>query len=240
MASNVKFSRRRLISGAASATALSITSTFIRTVHAAGSLSIGFWDHWVPGANDSLTKLCKEWGEKEKMEVKIDYITSQGSKRQLTAVAEAQAKSGHDILQLTSWDAPNQAKNLMPVDDIVNAAMQKNDNATDAVQYVGKVNGSWIGVPATNGIQVRGRCGRTDLLAKHANLDVVKMYPGVNGKPDKALQDQWTWDVFLSAAEKCQKGGNPFGLGLGQTTDSVDWVGALFSAYDAFDRRGVW
>jgi ABC-type glycerol-3-phosphate transport system substrate-binding protein len=125
MASIVKFSRRRLLAGAASASALSITSPFIRTAHAAGSLSIGFWDHWVPGANDSLTKLCKEWGEKEKVDVKIDYITSQGAKLQLTAVAEAQAKSGHDILQLTSWDAPNQAKNLVPVDDIVNAAMQK-------------------------------------------------------------------------------------------------------------------
>ncbi|MFZ4711995.1 MAG: hypothetical protein ACOYMH_19345, partial [Zwartia sp.] len=151
MALNVKFSRRRLIAGAASASALSIASPFIRTAHAAGSLSIGFWDHWVPGANDSLTNLCKEWGEKEKVDVKIDYITSQGSKLQLTAVAEAQAKSGHDILQLTSWDAPNQAKNLVPVDDIVNAAMQKNGKATDVVEYLGKVNGSWIGVPATNG-----------------------------------------------------------------------------------------
>ncbi|NQW85538.1 MAG: extracellular solute-binding protein [Alcaligenaceae bacterium] len=240
MASNVKFSRRRLIAGAASASALTIASPFIRTAHAAGSLSIGFWDHWVPGANDSLTKLCKEWGEKEKVDIKIDYITSQGSKLQLTAVAEAQAKSGHDILQLISWDAPNQAKNLVPVDDIVNAAIKKNGKATDVVEYLGKVNGSWIGVPATNGSQVKGPCGRMDLLAKYANLDVVKMYPGVNGKPDKALQDQWTWDTFLSVAEKCHKGGNPFGLGLGQTTDSVDWVGALFAAYGAMlvDAKG--
>jgi hypothetical protein len=44
----------------------------------------------------------------------------------------------------------------------------------------------------------------------------------------------------LSAAEKCHQGGNPFGLGLGQTTDSVDWVGALFAAYGAIlvDAKG--
>ena len=53
------------------------------------------------------------------------------------------------------------------------------------------------------------------------------MYPGAGGKPDKALQDAWTWDAFLAAAEKCHKGGNPFGVGLGQTTDSVDSAGAL-------------
>lgn len=74
MASNVKFSRRRLIAGAASASALTIASPFIRTAHAAGSLSIGFWDHWVPGANDSLTKLCKEWEKKRRWMSKL--ITS--------------------------------------------------------------------------------------------------------------------------------------------------------------------
>ena len=42
--------------------------------------SIGFWDHWVPGANKALTDLVNEWAEKEKIEVQIDYITSQGNK----------------------------------------------------------------------------------------------------------------------------------------------------------------
>ena len=27
-----------------------------------------FWDHWVPGANDTLTKLCKDWAKKEKVD----------------------------------------------------------------------------------------------------------------------------------------------------------------------------
>jgi ABC-type glycerol-3-phosphate transport system substrate-binding protein len=54
------------------------------------------------------------------------------------------------------------------------------------------------------------------------------------------LQDNWTWDTLLAVAEKCFKGGNPVGLGLGQTTDSVDWVGALFHAYGSqlVDAKG--
>jgi len=42
------------------------------------------------------------------------------------------------------------------------------------------------------------------------------------------------------AAEKAFKAGNPFGLGLGQTTDSVDWVGSLFASYGAqlVDAKG--
>ena len=39
---------------AASATA--VAAPYVRTAHAAGSLSIGLWDHWVPGANDVMTK----------------------------------------------------------------------------------------------------------------------------------------------------------------------------------------
>jgi ABC-type glycerol-3-phosphate transport system substrate-binding protein len=240
MTAGKSFNRRRFITTTAVASAATLGAPYIRTAHAAGSLSVGFWDHWVPGANDTLTKLCNEWAAKEKVDIKIDYITSQGSKLQLTAVAEAQAKSGHDIIQLASWDAPNNAKNLVPVDDIMKAAIAKNGEAPPVVDYLGKVDGHWVAVPGTNGSQVKVPCGRIDLLQKYAGLDVVKMYPGQGGKPDTAMQDQWTWETFLSVAEKCFKGGNPFGLGLGQTTDSVDWVGALFHAFgaDLVDAKG--
>ena len=45
--------------------------------------------------------------------------------------------------------------------------------------------------------------------------------------------DQWTWDKLLELAPAAQKAGLPFALGLGQTTDSVDFVGALFRSYGA-------
>ena len=86
---------------------------------AGGKLSIGFWDHWVPGANDATTALVKEWAEKEKVEVSIDFITSQGDKLLLTAAAEEQAKSGHDILAMATWQPHERARNLEPVDDIM-------------------------------------------------------------------------------------------------------------------------
>ena len=75
-----------------------LAAPFLRGAFAAGKLAVGFWDHWVPGANDTLTRLCREWADKEKVEIAIDYITSQGDKLNLTQAAEAQARSGHDIL----------------------------------------------------------------------------------------------------------------------------------------------
>ena len=109
------FDRRRFLAAAAAA----LVAPYVRTSHAAGSLAVGFWDHWVPGANDTLTKLCNEWAAKEKVDLKIDYITSQGNKILLTIASEAQAKSGHDILSLPIWYAADRPQNLEPVDDLV-------------------------------------------------------------------------------------------------------------------------
>src|SRR5262249_38974672 len=50
----------------------------------------------------------------------------------------------------------------------------------------------------------------------------------------------WTWDTFLVAAEKCFKAGYPFGIGMGQTSDSIDSAGAIFAAHGAqlVDAKG--
>src|SRR3979490_3270713 len=101
--SRTKLSRRQFVAATALSSAALISAPYIRTAHAAGSLTMGFWDHWVPGANKASTELVNEWADKEKVEVSIDYITSQGSKLLLTIAAESQAKTGHDILAMATW-----------------------------------------------------------------------------------------------------------------------------------------
>src|SRR5216684_2661556 len=87
-----KLTRRRFLATTAASTAV-IAMPHVRGAYAAGKLSIGFWDHWVPGANNASKTLCEEWGAKEKVAVSIDYITSQGNKNMLTIAAEAQARA---------------------------------------------------------------------------------------------------------------------------------------------------
>ena len=53
---------RRTVLQTAAATTL-LATPFMRGAHAAGKLSVGFWDHWVPGANEPLEKLCRGWAE---------------------------------------------------------------------------------------------------------------------------------------------------------------------------------
>src|SRR5437773_4644950 len=110
--------RRSVLATAAAATAAtSFTAPFVHGAYAAGKLSLGFWDHWVPGANNTLTNLVNEWAEKEKVEVQIDYITSQGNKLLLTITSEAQAKTGHDVLAMATWLAHANAELLEPVNE---------------------------------------------------------------------------------------------------------------------------
>src|SRR6476646_6825716 len=84
----------------------------VRSANAAGNLTIGLWDHWVPGANEVQSAIIKEWADKEKVDVKVDYITSQGNKLLLTLAAEAQAHSGHDIMEFTNWESAQHNKAL--------------------------------------------------------------------------------------------------------------------------------
>ena len=136
-----RLSRRQFVTATAMSSATLITAPYVRGAYAAGKLSMGFWDHWVPGANKTLTDLVNEWAAKEKIEAQIDYITSQGNKILLTVSAEAQAKSGHDILVMTTWLPHANAELLEPVNDIMAPIIKQNGAVNDTVKYLGQANG---------------------------------------------------------------------------------------------------
>ena len=231
--------RRRFIATSAAASAGMLAAPFVRTAGAAGKLSVGYWDHWVPGANKAMTEICEAWAEKEKVELTIDYLSTQGNKLYLTIAAEALAKSGHDIMDFSAWEPAQYAKSLEPVDDVMQEVLSRNGPVSAAHEYLAKPHGKWLVVPGIRGTLLLTANSRFDLLKQHAGIDILGMYPA-GAQPTK-LADEWTWDAFLTAAEKCHKAGVPFGLPLGVTTDAVDWIGALFRAYGAelVDAKGT-
>jgi ABC-type glycerol-3-phosphate transport system substrate-binding protein len=224
-----RITRRRFMATTAAASATMVAAPFVRTANAAGKVSIGFWDHWVPGANSVTKALTEEWGAKEGVEVQIDYIPSQGQKNLITIAAEAQAKSGHDILAFPTWEPQAHAEQLESVDDVMNDLIKEHGKVNGTVEYLGKIKGTWRVVPATVGSQIKGPCSRIDLMKSLAGIDVQAMYPA--GSQPKA--ENWTLETFLKAAEACHKGGKGFGIGLGTTSDSVDTTGAVFHAHGA-------
>lgn len=231
--------RRRVLGTAAMAAATVTAAPFVRGAHAAGKLSVAFWDHWVPGANDTMKKLCQQWADKEKVDLNIDFVTSQGDKIMLTAAAEAQARSGHDMITLTLWYGPAHTDHLEPSDDVWAELIKRHGPTTAAMTYVGKQEGHWIAPPAVSNTLTLPSVGRIDIFKDAVGLDLTQMYPA-GGQPNKELTDKWTWDFFLQAAEKCHKAGHPFGMPLGQTGDSANWIGAVFNAHGAelVDKEG--
>ena len=194
-----KLSRRQVMAGGV-AVGL-VAAPFVRSANAAGTLTIGLWDHWVPGANEVQSAIIKEWADKEKVDVKVDFITSQGNKLLLTLSAEATARSGHDIMEFTNWESAQMNAALEPVDDVVKSVVAQNGPIDPAVEYLGKFEGKWLGVPMTRGTLLLGCCSRFDLMKEYAGIDVQALYPA--GKPP--ADAGWTWDAFLAAAEKCQR-----------------------------------
>ncbi|MBR0798831.1 extracellular solute-binding protein [Bradyrhizobium jicamae] len=234
--SRKKLSRRQFVAATALSSAALITAPYVRGAYAAGKLSIGFWDHWVPGANDTSRAVVMEWAEKEKVDVQIDYITSQGDKNLVTIAAEAQAKTGHDLFSMPTWWPHANSEQLEPLNDVMEPLIKQNGEVNGTVKYLGQLDGKWLAVPNCLGSQIKGPCSRIDLMKQYANIDVQEMYPA--GGPPKA--DNWTLDTFLKAAEACHKGGFPFGIGLGLTSDNVDTAGAIFQSFGAqlVDAKG--
>ncbi len=225
--------RRTVLKTAALATAAVITAPYVRGAYAAGKLTLGCWDHWVPGANKALDKICAEWGEKNKVEVHIDYITSQGEKDKLTAAAEAQAGTGHDIMSHRDWNIRIHQAALEPLDDVIAQLIKQYGPISPVAEYLAKIKGTWRGVPTAVGSQVKPCCSRFDLYKEHTGLDLRDMFPADETKYDKAKTDKWTWELYLESAQKLYKAGFPVGLPMGQTSDAVDWVGGLFNSYGA-------
>jgi ABC-type glycerol-3-phosphate transport system substrate-binding protein len=222
-------SRRKALKIGAAASALPLVH--IRTGRAAGKVSVGFWDHWVPAGNDAMMKQCQAFSKANQVEVQVDFITSNGLKNILTQAAEAQAKAGHDIQQFPQWQVQAFTDQLEPVDDIMKRLLAKYGPVAEISKYLYSAKGTWLGVPFSSGNQNKGPCGRISVLRDVAGLDVVKMYPA--SAPATAEADNWTYDTMLKAAEACKKANMAFGIGLGTTADSVDTAGSLFAAYGA-------
>ena len=223
--------RRDLLKTGVLGSIATIAAPYVKGAHAAGKLTLGLWDHWVPGANNTLTSLCNEWAAQNNVEVKIDYITSIGAKVILTAAAEAQAGIGHDVIAHPQWTLRNYGNVLEPLDDVIDQLIKQYGPISPIAEYLAKIKGTWLGVPTTAGNQVKPCCSRLDLYMQHAGIDIRDIFP-----PDETMWSQanintWNWDTYLSSAERLYKAGYPVGLPMGQTPDAVDWVGALFKSY---------
>jgi hypothetical protein len=46
--------------------------------------------------------------------------------------------------------------------------LAKHGKVSPLIEYLAKVDGKWVAIPATPGSQIKGPCGRIDLFKQHA------------------------------------------------------------------------
>src|SRR5690348_16513824 len=134
-----RISRRSALKFGAATAALPLVH--IRTAGAAGKVSIGFWDHWVPGGNDIMRRQVEGWAEENKVEVHADFIN--GRALQTTGVAESQAGTGHDVYTFYNWDVYNINDKLTPIDDVMQRLEAENGQANETAKYLAYQKGHW-------------------------------------------------------------------------------------------------
>ena len=156
-----QITRRQALKVTAGAVGASLPLVHVQTAGAAGKLTMGIWDHWVPAANPVLKGLIDDWAAKNKVEVTIDFIASAGNKIVLTQAAEAQAGSGHDILAFDQWNAHQHASKLTPVNDVMEPLIKQYGPVSKAVEYLGTSEG--------NGSRYRSRGVRLPCRRAHAS-----------------------------------------------------------------------
>ncbi len=225
-----KQTRRRFLKGAAATAAFTATAPYIKTAYSAGTLSLGLWDHWVPGANDVMERICVDWGKANNVDVHVDFITSIGNKLLLTAQAETRAETGHDVYCVPLWLVSMFRDSLVPLDDVVQEIESRHGKLVPSAWFLGNIDGVWRGAPAPTGSLSYANVSRADLYLDHAGIDLKAIFPA-NGDRDPALVDSWTYDAFLEAAEKLHAAGHPFGAAIAPAPDASAWLSTLFTAY---------
>jgi len=226
--------RRSFIKTTALATGATLAAPYIKTAHSAGSLKIGFWDHWVPGANDVMRQLVDQWAQENNVDVSLDFITSSGQKILVTAAAEARAQTGHDILAQPTWQIAIYEDQLEPLDDVIAELESRYGPFSQNAAYLAKLNGTWRALPTSVGSQSYPMVSRLDLFEEVAGVDLQGLFPADQTKRDAGKIDaEWTYDKFLEHARKLHEAGHPFGNPIGPTSDSQDWIGPLFLSFGA-------
>jgi ABC-type glycerol-3-phosphate transport system substrate-binding protein len=234
-----RITRRKALKTAAGAIGAALPLVHVRTAAAAGKLTMGIWDHWVPAANPVLKGVVDEWAARNRVEVSIDLIPSAGNKIILTQAAEAQARSGHDILAFDQWASQRYRDKLTPVNDVVEPLIKQYGPVSKAVEYLGTSDGRWLAVPVSWGSAPLPPVARISVIKDATGEDVREWYPARDDRTKGATE--WTYEKQLQIAEQVHKKGFLLALGCGSnSTDANQTWGATFGAFGAHlvDARG--
>ncbi|HEY3542273.1 MAG TPA: ABC transporter substrate-binding protein [Gaiellaceae bacterium] len=178
-----------------------------------GDLSIIQWVHFVPAYDDWFDNTwCKQWGEKNDVQVKVEHINN--TLLDTRAAAEVAAQQGHDLFM-----------NLHPMaayeDQVINHA----NIVKEIERKVGKY--SQLGKLSTYNPKTKKYFAVSDNYVPDPVIWRRDLWNGIGEAP-------YTWDHVRKAAPKLKAVGHPIGIGQSQELDSNMALLAFMMCFGSF------
>ena len=215
--------RREFLKGALAtgAAALAAPIVFTRGAYAQDRvLKVVHWKHFVPDYDKYFDVFAKEFGEKNKCKVEVDYIAT--ADLPTAIAADISRRGGHDVFHLNGTGAWLYDQVLVDVSDTANRLGKEFGGWLPEAKDIDFVRGKWLAIPAWYiaypFIINRGYC-------QQAGAD---------------YSDKTTWQDLLTAGAKLKKAGYPFGIPYSQTPDANDNLLPLLDSFKAYlyDKDG--
>jgi hypothetical protein len=223
---SLRVSRRHVV-----ATAAALPLTFINTGRAGGNLSVAFVSSLVPGCDQSLRRLVESWGEKNKVQSERTFSAPSPASPSWCQRPKQRRARDTTSIHFLDYNVVGYIDKLEPVDDVMGRLTASHGPPFPETEYLVKPAGTWLAVPTGIASLYWPSETRIDCFRKYVGLDVRSVFPA---SPEMGPQyDQWNWNTFLTAAEKCFKAGVPFGLPISNCADANTWINALFLSFDA-------
>ncbi|NVM26603.1 MAG: carbohydrate ABC transporter substrate-binding protein [Desulfobacterales bacterium] len=235
-----KFIKDVAVGSAAVAGAMAAPGVVRKAYAQKPNLSVAMWNHWIPGATDVQRAVMEEWGKKNKVDVRLDFIGPSATEMLTVASAEYRAGTGHDLMVLTTFDGAFFMDKLEPLNDVVDYVQGKYGKYDDNATYLSCIDGKWNTLPAPTGSHSYPMVTRIDMWREYAGIDVVDIFPPDVRKRDPKKVDAYTYDVFLEACKKVKAAGHMFAGAISECSDADDWVCPLFMSFGSFpvDKKG--
>ncbi|HKU43578.1 MAG TPA: extracellular solute-binding protein, partial [Polyangiales bacterium] len=183
------------------------------------TLKIAQWSHFVPEYDKWFDSVfCKQWGDKNNTDVKVDHIAI--NELPARAAAEVAAKKGHDLFGFLSPPAAFEAQ-CVDMSNVYQEVEKKHGKKID-LAHKSTYN------PKTKKYFAFSDSYVPDPGNYHKDLWTAAGFP--NG-PD-------SWDDLRAGAKKIREtSGNPCGIGMSQELDSSMVLRALMWSFGASEQN---
>ncbi|MEP6801712.1 MAG: twin-arginine translocation signal domain-containing protein, partial [Acidobacteriota bacterium] len=138
-----EFLKATLAAGAA----LAAPTVFVRNAFAQDRvLKVVHWKHFVPDYDKYFDVFAKEFGEKNKCKVEVDYVAT--ADLPTAIAADISRRGGHDVFHLNGTGAWLYDQILVDVSDVADRLGKEFGGWLPEARGVGVVRGKWLAVPS--------------------------------------------------------------------------------------------